>query len=73
MIHIAVKFAVRHIDRRTVNTAIGRPRNWKKDPDERAGETLNPVDYIGIGARATIPILPSRLTPTELARDGRPR
>nr|WP_241198415.1 DNA/RNA non-specific endonuclease [Pseudomonas granadensis] len=27
--------------------ASGRPRNWKKDPDVPAGETLNPVDYNG--------------------------
>lgn len=27
--------------------ASGRPRNWKRDPDVPAGETLNPVDYNG--------------------------
>ncbi|MNI15460.1 Nuclease precursor [compost metagenome] len=27
--------------------AVGRPRNWKKDPDVPVGETLNPVDYNG--------------------------
>ncbi|QRK81768.1 DNA/RNA non-specific endonuclease [Pseudomonas granadensis] len=27
--------------------ASGRPRNWKRDPEVPAGETLNPVDYNG--------------------------
>lgn len=27
------------------SAAVGRPRNWMKDPDVPVGETLNPVDY----------------------------
>lgn len=35
----------------TKNTfAIGRPRNWKTDPDVPADETLSPVDYRGANA-----------------------